>query len=279
MSATHTQDRAAPPASLSHRNPPLDLFKFDDTQIRVVASGDKPWFLLADLCKVLDLPNASQAASRLDDDEKSDIIINDVAGRPNRFVLVDESGMYSLVMTSRRENAKRFKKWVTGEVLPEIRKTGSYRAPATPVLDLSDSAMVLRALEAQARLAIAATERAQYAEGRVEVLLPQAQALRLIAADENDVSITVAAKTLEFSPAKFITWLKTNGWIYRGAQAGAWTPYQDKINAGFMVVKFVQICGGEKPRYQSQALFTPKGIAKVSHLLSKGQGALELKNA
>ncbi len=91
--------------------------------------------MLADVCKVLDLPNVGQAASRLDFDEKGDITISDVAGRPNRSLVINESGLCSLILASRKPEAKRFKKWVTSEVLPAIRKTGGYGVPAMNLND------------------------------------------------------------------------------------------------------------------------------------------------
>ena len=86
----------------------------------------EPWWLAADVCSVLDLGNVGQAINRLDADEKSDIISNDgTPGNPTKAI-INESGLYSLILGSRKPEAKAFKKWVTSEVLPQIRKTGSY---------------------------------------------------------------------------------------------------------------------------------------------------------
>lgn len=93
--------------------------------VRALSRLDAPWFVLTDLCKVLDIGNSSDAARRLDDDEKGVDII-DTPGGPQEMVVINESGLYSLVLTSRKPAAKRFKKWVTAEVLPSIRRTGSY---------------------------------------------------------------------------------------------------------------------------------------------------------
>lgn len=106
----------------------LTIFNFDEQFPlgSLLDNEGNPWFIAANICKPLELSNVGQAVSRLDDDEKSDIILNDAAGRPNRFVIVNESGLYSLVLASRKPIAKRFKKWITSVVLPSLRKTGQY---------------------------------------------------------------------------------------------------------------------------------------------------------
>lgn len=104
----------------------LQVFLFDTQPVRIVGTPDDPWWVAKDVCDVLDIDNVSQALRRLDDDEKNTITINDgIPGNPN-LSIISESGLYSLIFTSRKPEAKRFKKWVTSEVLPAIRKTGSY---------------------------------------------------------------------------------------------------------------------------------------------------------
>lgn len=95
-------------------------------QIRTTVENGDPLFVAADVCKALDIGNPAQAVSRLDEDEKAVIISNDTAGRPNHFLSVTESGLYSLVLGSRKPEAKAFKRWITHEVIPTIRKTGGY---------------------------------------------------------------------------------------------------------------------------------------------------------
>lgn len=85
----------------------------------------EPWWVLADVCKVLEIAQPHHAASRLDDDEKDRAIVTTLGGS-QEMTIINESGLYSLILTSRKPAAKRFKKWVTSEVLPAIRKTGGY---------------------------------------------------------------------------------------------------------------------------------------------------------
>ena len=102
-------------------------FAFDDALVRVLRHDNgEPWFMAADVCAVLGISNPSQAMKRLDEDEQA-LISNEGISRGNDQVnIVNESGLYSLVLGSRKPEAKRFKKWVTAEVLPSIRKTGAY---------------------------------------------------------------------------------------------------------------------------------------------------------
>ena len=97
--------------------------------VRIVTGEDgEPWWVAADVCAVLGVANVAQAMSRLDEDERDDVISNDVIGRKQSVTVVNESGLYSLILGSRKPEAKAFKKWVTSEVLPAIHKTGSYTA-------------------------------------------------------------------------------------------------------------------------------------------------------
>lgn len=107
-------------------------FDFEEQAVRVVMREAAPWFVAADICRVLEIANASDAMSRLDEDEKDGVGITDPIGRNQMTRIISESGLYALVLTSRKEAAKRFRKWVTAEVLPAIRRTGHYDLHATP---------------------------------------------------------------------------------------------------------------------------------------------------
>lgn len=106
-------------------------FSFDGYAVRVLTRDDKPWFVLADVCSVLDIANNRDASNRLDEDEKG-VVTTDTLGGAQEMSIINESGLYNLIFTSRKPEARRFRKWVTAEVLPAIRKTGSYGLPTTP---------------------------------------------------------------------------------------------------------------------------------------------------
>lgn len=108
--------------------PDLKQFEFEGNGVRMMTRDAEPWFVLADVCRVLEISNVGNAAARLDEDEKGNIRNTDVtsAGGNPFITIINESGLYSLILTSRKEAAKRFKKWVTSEVLPTLRRTGAY---------------------------------------------------------------------------------------------------------------------------------------------------------
>jgi prophage antirepressor-like protein len=109
----------------------MNVFNYGPNKLRTVVKDGEPWFVAADVCEVLEIKNSRDAVSRLDDEEKDGVGITDSIGRNQIITIVNESGLYSLIFTSRKEEAKKFKKWVTSDVLPSIRKTGQYKKPLT----------------------------------------------------------------------------------------------------------------------------------------------------
>lgn len=104
-------------------------FDFEEQAVRVVMRDDAPWFVAADVCRVLEIGNPRDALSRLEDDEKDGVGITDTIGRNQITNVINESGLYALILTSRKPAAKRFRKWVTAEVLPALRTQGRYELP------------------------------------------------------------------------------------------------------------------------------------------------------
>lgn len=104
-------------------------FDFEEQAVRVVMRDGEPWFVAADICRVLDIANRHDAVGRLDEDERDAVGSTDSIGREQRMTVISESGLYALIFTSRKPEAKRFRKWVTSEVLPSLRKFGRYELP------------------------------------------------------------------------------------------------------------------------------------------------------
>jgi prophage antirepressor-like protein len=104
-------------------------FDFEEQAVRVVMRGDDPWFVAADVCRVLELGNPTETLKRLDDDE---VTLSTIEGSHRPTNLINESGLYALVLTSRKEAARRFRKWITAEVLPAIRRHGRYELTPPP---------------------------------------------------------------------------------------------------------------------------------------------------
>lgn len=117
-------------------NNPLTNFVFETDEgstraVRVVMIDGEPWFVAADVASALTIGRTDDAVARLDDDEKGTATVRTPGGE-QQMTIINESGLYSLILTSRKPEAKKFKKWVTSEVLPTIRKTGRYVDPLAP---------------------------------------------------------------------------------------------------------------------------------------------------
>ncbi len=119
----------------------LQAFDFDENPVRAMLRDEDPWFVAADVCRVLELSHAPSAIRDLEDDEKATVRnehSNPRAGVPHQMTVISESGLYALIFKSRKPEAKRFRKWVTNEVLPTLRRQGSYTAAEAEPLALTD---------------------------------------------------------------------------------------------------------------------------------------------
>jgi len=112
-------------------------FNFNNNQVRIIEQGDELWFVAADVCKVLGLTHTSNSLKCLNSDEKGSNWITTLGG-VQKMSIISESGLYKLIMRSNKSEAKAFQNWVTGEVLPAIRKAGSYDLQPQPQLALED---------------------------------------------------------------------------------------------------------------------------------------------
>lgn len=121
----------------------IQVWNYESSEIRTVQVNGEPWFVLADVCKVLELSNPSKVADRLELDEKANFELGLRGGATN---CINESGLYAVVLRSDKPQAKPFRKWVTSEVLPSIRKHGSYSVQSQ-FADLSPQLQVLIQME------------------------------------------------------------------------------------------------------------------------------------
>lgn len=202
-------------------------FSFEESAVRVIDGEGGLWFVLADVCAVLDISNVGNAAARLDNDEKG-VHSMDTLGGKQDVTIINESGLYSLILTSRKPSAKRFKKWVTSEVLPSIRKTGQYNA--------APQFAIPQTLKEALRLAADSIERAEAAEATVNRL----------ASCPDMMGIQEAAKALKVAPKAFGKMLREWGWVYdrRGTKRSKVLAYQNIIDKGWMIHDAVELDDG-----------------------------------
>lgn len=233
-------------------------FNFNTTAIRVQVIEGEPWFVLADVCRVLDLRNVADAAARLADDEKG-IALSDTPGGAQEVVIVNEQGLYRLIFRSRKPAAEQFRRWVWADVLPAIRRTGGYGAPAAPI-DLTDTATLHRLL-------LDHTGRTLASEERVAELAPKAAALDQLAEAEGSMPITDAAKALSVPPRRLFAWLEANKWTYRRVDGGPWLAFEAKRQAGVLEHKGRRIeVRGRPDKWVEQVMVTPKGLARLAEV-------------
>jgi anti-repressor protein len=249
-------------------------FAFEGAPVRVIAQDDTPWFVLADVCRILEISNPSDAAKRLDEDEKMSVgrgTLGLPEGAP--MTIISEPGMYRLVMRSDKPAAKRFQKWVVSEVLPSIRKTGGYQLSAPTPQPLTQLAALKQALagweeaetlrqQAETKL-IESKAQADELAGKVQEMEPTVEAFERIAASDGSLCITDAAKNLQIGPKKLFAYLRANGWTYnRGSHDVA---YQARISQGVLEHKISTVLrpdGSEKT--VTQVRVTPKGLARLA---------------
>ncbi|WP_424140272.1 phage antirepressor KilAC domain-containing protein [Roseomonas chloroacetimidivorans] len=242
----------------SEQLPSVYPFDFEGAAVRVATEAGEPWFVLADVCRVLEIENSRNAAARLDDDEKG-VRTMDTPSGAQQMTIINESGLYSLILTSRKAAAKRFKKWVTAEVLPAIRKNGGYVAGQEKVATGEMSAD-----ELMARAVLMADATIKDLTRKVAALAPKADAHDRIAEADGSLCITDAAKTLQVRPKELFAYLRANGWIY-SRPGSSDIGRQERINAGLLAHKVTAVSrpdGTEK--VATQVRVTPKGLARLA---------------
>jgi len=229
----------------------VQIFKFESAEVRTVSKCGEPWFVASDVCGVLELTNTTMAMEKLDGDEKAKFNLG-LQGSPVN--IVNESGLYSLILTSRKPEAKRFKKWVTSEVLPAIRKTGKYES--TP------NHLIPQTLPEALRLA------ADLAEQNA-TLAPKAAIADRIAVADGCLSIREAAKALKVPEKKLVHWLLINGWMYRD-QKGRLRGYAGKTPR-YLNHKITPIPTDEDlERVAVQVLITAEGLVRLAEIFNGG---------
>ena len=203
-------------------------------EVRTIMRDGEPWFVAADVCRALEVNNSRDAVARLDGDEKTAVDLTDTSSngviQKRAMTLVSESGLYSLVLGSRKPEARLFKRWITHEVIPSIRKHGVYAIDQ--LLDNPDLLIAsLQKLKAERERANHAEELAT-AQGRlIEEMQPKATYYDLVLSSTNAVPITMIAKDYGLSAIRLNQILHDLGVQYK--LDGTWILYQDYANCGY----------------------------------------------
>ena len=248
-------------------------FAYGDQPVRVVELDGEPWFVLADLVKVLDFArSASAVAERLDDGVRQTYPILDALGRTQQATIVSESGMYEVVIRSDKPEASAFRRWITAEVLPTIRKHGAYMSPAVIERTLSDPDFIIRLatdLKAErARSAELAAE-SERRRARLTLVVPKADAFDLWLSTNINYAVGTVAKALcaagaDSGRTKLFDYMAELGWIFKAGRQ--WEPYQSQINNGRLAVKLgSQLNTRTGEQFQTVTVrITPKGATALA---------------
>ena len=229
-------------------------------KVRTLNLNGEPWFVAADVCKALELGNPSMTVERLDDDEKGISTIDTLGGK-QRMAIINEPGLYSLVLSSRKPEAKAFKRWITHEVIPAIRKYGVY---------ITDEKLKLFAEHPELLDALMKSLYAAHAENlrhRAErqTLLPKADYYDAFIHPESCTNIRATAKELKVPEKMFTAFLIRKRYLYR-APSGSLMPYAKAADDGLFFVKDYIAVNGHQGVY---TLVTPKGKALFLSMLGE----------
>lgn len=242
----------------------LKIFKNEEFgEVRTVEIGGEPWFVGKDVAEILGYTNPNEAIQdHVDDDEKlNSKMLSSVKidlGQRGGW-LINESGLYSLILSSKLPNAKAFKKWVTSEVLPSIRKHGGYINGQS---EMSPEELMAKALqvaqktleEREARIGVLAAENSALTVEK-QILQPKADYFDELVDRNLLTNFREAAKQINAKQKDFVNFLLEKKYVYRDKR-GKLMPYADR-NKGLFEVKE---CFNEKTQWcGTQTLITPKG--------------------
>lgn len=204
-------------------------------EVRVAGTSEQPLFCLADVCKVLELGNPSQVKTRLDDGVISNEVIPDSLGRQQEMTFVNEDGLYDVILDSRKPQARAFRKWITSDVLPSIRKSGSYSVQSLSRKELAQ--MVIEAEEENERLQLEVKKRdEQIAEDAPRVLFSKA-----VETAKRSCLIAELAKILQqngvsIGQNRLFRWMRENGYLCSKGQYYN-QPTQKAMQLGLFEIK------------------------------------------
>ena len=252
----------------------LMIFNYRENEVRTVKKEDGLWWVLTDVCKVLELGSPHKVADRLDDDEKGRSLIPTPGGH-QEMTIVNEPGLYSVILRSDKPEAKGFKRWATHDVLPSVRKHGAYLTPETleaAILNPDTMIKLCTALkdEQDKRKALEVANSSLTVDN--QIMKPKADYFDELVDRNLLTNFRETAKQLEVGPKAFVSFLLERKYVYRDKR-GKLLPYQPHVDAGLFEVKE---CVNEKTQWAgTQTFVTPKGreTFRLLYLTTKSGGA------
>lgn len=213
-------------------------FQFQDREVRVIERDSEPWFVLVDLCKVLELTNPTVVSQRIDPQSLSQAEVLDARGVSHPTTIVSESGMYEVVIRSDKPEAIGFRRWVTAEVIPSIRKRGMYATPDTVEKMLADPDVMIQALtslkEERARRAELET---QAAANHPKVIFADAVAASHTSILVGDLAKVLRGNGVQVGGTRLFRILRDRGYLIRREGSDWNMPTQRSMELGLFEVK------------------------------------------
>lgn len=248
----------------------LQFFNFENQQVRVIEINNEPFFVGKDVAQVLGYAKPLNAiASHVDEDDSLKQGLTDSLGRIQQTIFINESGLYSLVLSSKLESAKRFKRWVTSEVLPSIRKHGAYLTPETLEQTMQDPDFligILNGLKEEQQKRRAAELAHKEAQSIIQQQRPKVLFAELIETSQSSILVRELAKLLkqngvDFGEKRLFSWLRENGYLIKRLGTDYNMPTQRSMDLGLFEIK-------ETPIPRSSGITT---INKTPKVTGKGQ--------
>ena len=214
----------------------IQIFNYNSTEIRTIQKDGEPWFVLKDVCQVLDIGSPHKVAERLDHDEKGRNLIPTPGGDQD-MTIINESGLYNVILRSDKPEARPFRKWVTSEVLPTIRRHGMYATPDTVEKMLADPDTTIKLLETikQERAARLALE-AQAEADKPKVLFADAVSASHTSILVGDLAKLLRQNGVEIGQNRLFRFLREKGYLCSQGERYN-LPTQRSMDRGWFQVK------------------------------------------
>ncbi|WP_144521620.1 phage antirepressor [Bacillus pumilus] len=214
------------------------IFNYQDQEVRTVIQDGQPWFVAKDVADILKYQNGSRDINRhVDEDDRTKIMLFD--GNQNKeIIIINESGLYSLILSSKMPDAKKFKRWVTSDILPTIRKTGGYVAND----DLFIQTYLPQADEQTKHFFRATLQTMKEQSKQIEAMKPKALFADAVEASKSSVLVGELAKQIQqnnvqIGPNKLFEWLRENGYLIRKKGESYNLPTQRSMDMGLFEIK------------------------------------------
>lgn len=220
----------------------IQVFQYQDKPVRTIQKDGEPWWVLKDVCEVLELSTPARVSERLDGDEVSQTHIIDSIGRQQETTIINESGLYNVILRSDKPQAKPFRRWVTGEVLPSIRKHGGYLTPEKVEEALLNPDTLIRLatdLKTEREKRMQLEEQAH--RDRPKVLFADA-----VATAKSSILIGELAKLLkqngiDIGQNRLFEWMRCNSYLIRRKGTDYNMPTQKAMESGLFEIKETSI--------------------------------------